>query len=79
MQSDKNEKRLKRHLEQVNARLQILDMIESKLQQMKSLAEQVASEDLTEKEIQMINQQVQTLAKEVELFDTAPITYTYKP
>lgn len=73
------EKKLVEHLNQVNARLHILDMIEARLLKMKVLAERVVKEDLEEEEIQKINNQVQELVKEVELLDTAPTEYTYKP
>ncbi len=48
-------KQLEEHLEKVNARLQILDMIEEQLFQMKKLAQIVMDEGLTDKEIQEIN------------------------
>ena len=63
---------LKEQLEKVNMRLQILDMIENKLLKMRELAERVVEEDLTEKEIENINKQVQELVAEVELLDSEP-------
>lgn len=78
MSGKDEEKKLVEHLNQVNARLHILDMIEARLLQMKVLAERVVSEDLEEEEIQKINGQVQELVKEVELLDTAPTKYSYK-
>lgn len=75
---DEERKKLTGYLNQVNTRLQILDMIEDRLLKMKELAERVVGEDLKEEEIQHINNQVQELVKEVALLDTAPTKYTYK-
>lgn len=74
---NEEKKKLIAYLNQVNTRLQILDMIEDRLLKMKELAERVVSEDLTDEEIQCINSQVQELVKEVELLDTTPTKYTY--
>lgn len=79
MKENEEQKKLTEHLKQVNARLHILDMIEVRLLRMKVLAERVVREDLAEEEIQDINQQVQELSKEVELLDTVPTKYFYKP
>ncbi len=57
-------------LKKVNFRLEILDMIEDKLLKMKSLAQRVVDEDLTEKEIGNINKQVQELGQQVKLLDS---------
>ncbi len=63
---------MEEQLEKVNLRMQILDMIENKLLKMKGLAQRVIEEDLTEKEIQSIDERVQELVKEVELLDREP-------
>ena len=68
-EEDNTRKQIEEQLEMVNTRLQILDMIENKLLKMKKLAQRVVVEDLTEKEIKNINNQVQKLVKEVELLD----------
>lgn len=57
-------------IKKVNFRLEILDMIEDKLLSMKKLAERVVEEDLTEKEIGDINNQVQDLVEQVNLLDS---------
>ncbi len=57
-------------LKKVNFRLEILDMIEDKLLSMKKLAQRVVEEDLTEKEIGDINNQVQDLVEQVNLLDS---------
>lgn len=69
---DQVKKELIEQLEKVNMRLQILDMIENKLLKMKELGGRVVEEDLTEKEIEDINKQVQELIAEVELLDSEP-------
>ncbi|AKL93785.1 hypothetical protein CACET_c02690 [Clostridium aceticum] len=63
-------KQLQEELEKVKQRLQMLDMIEEKLFQMKELAQRVVDEDLTDEEIQEINKQVQTLGEQVKLLDS---------
>lgn len=57
---------------QILIRFQILDMIEEKLLRMKKLAQIVVNEDLTEKEIRDINNQVQNLVEQVDLLDSEP-------
>lgn len=57
-------------LKKVNFRLEILDMIGDKLLSMKKLAQRVVEEDLTEKEIGDINNQVQDLVEQVNLLDS---------
>ena len=71
-EQDQAKKQLIEQLNKVNMRLQILDMIENKLLKMKDLALRVIEEDLTEKEIQDINEQVQELVAEVDLLDSEP-------
>ena len=71
-EQDQAKKQLIEQLKKVNMRLQILDMIENKLLKMKELAGRVIEEDLTEKEIQDINKQVQELVAEVDLLDSEP-------
>ena len=71
-QQDGAKKQLIEQLKKVNMRLQILDMIENKLLKMKELGGRVVEEDLTEKEIEDINKQVQELVAEVDLLDSEP-------
>ena len=71
-EQDQGRKKLIEQLGKVNMRLQILDMIENKLLKMRELAQRVVEEDLTEKEIQEINEKVQELVAEVELLDSEP-------
>lgn len=54
----------------MNIRLEILDMIEDRLIQMKRLAERVINEDLSDEEIEALNKQVQTLKEQVILLDS---------
>lgn len=61
---------LQKELNQVNIRLEILDMIEVRLIQMKRLAERVINEDLRDEEIGGLNKQVQGLKEEVILLDS---------
>jgi hypothetical protein len=63
-------KQLQEQLEKVKQRLQILDLIEEKLFQMKELAQRVIDEDLTDEEIQEINKQVKNLGEQVKLLDS---------
>ena len=72
IQQDRAKEQLIEQLKKVNMRIQILDMIENKLLKMKELAQRVVEEDLTEKEIQKINNQVEELAGEVDLLDSEP-------
>ena len=69
---DEARKKLIEQLDKVNTRLQILDMIEDKLLNMKKLSQRVIEEDLIEKEIQDINKKVQALVAELELLDSEP-------
>jgi hypothetical protein len=57
------------YLERVKYRIQLLDLIEEKLLQMRMLAHRVIDEDLTEKEIQKINKEVKHLEEQVNLLD----------
>ena len=63
-------KELEAQLEKVKHRLQILDMIEERLFQMRELAQKVVDEDLTEEELQKINQQVKYMEEQVRLLDS---------
>ena len=69
-EQDQGKKQLIEQLKKANLRLEILDMIEDKLLKMKSLAGRVVDEDLTEKEIREINNQVQELGQKVKLLDS---------
>ena len=61
---------LQKDLNQVNTRLEILDMIESRLFDMKQLAQRAMDEDLKEEEIEQINRQMNHLKSEVLLLDS---------
>ena len=63
-------KKLQKELNQVNISLEILDMIEGRLIQMKELAERVINEDLTDEEMEGMNKQVQALKEEIILLDS---------
>ena len=63
-------KELEAQLEKVKQRLQILDMIEERLLQMRELVQKVVDEDLTEEELQKINQQVKYMEEQVRLLDS---------
>ena len=69
-EQEQERKKLIERLKKVNFRLEILDMIEDKLLKMKRLAQSVVDEDLTEKEIREINNQVQELGQQVKLLDS---------
>ena len=72
IEEDEVKKGLIQSLEKVNFRLEILDMIEKKLLEMKELAQRVVEEDLTKEEMEELNKQVQELVAEVELLDSEP-------
>lgn len=72
IEENQEKRQLIEQLDKVSFRLEILDMIEKKLLKIKELAGRVVDEDLTEKEIQDINNQVQELVTEVELLDSEP-------
>ncbi len=63
-------KELEEQLKKVIRRLQILDMIEEKLLQMKELAQRVIDEELTDNEIQGINLKVKSLEEQVRLLNS---------
>lgn len=63
---DQARKELEEHLERVKLRIQLLDMIEEKLLQMRELAQRVIDEDLTDEEIQKINNEVKDLEEQVK-------------
>jgi len=69
-QQEQVKKQLQEQLEKVRRRLQILDMIEAKLHQIKTLAQKVIDEDLTDEEIKEINKEVQDLGEQVKLLDS---------
>ncbi|ABR46970.1 hypothetical protein Amet_0745 [Alkaliphilus metalliredigens QYMF] len=54
-------KEMEQQLEKVKYRIQMLDLIEEKLFQMRELAQRVIDEELSNEEIENINQQVKTL------------------
>lgn len=62
-------KELEEQLELVKRRLQILDMIDERLVEMKRLARKVIDEDLSRWEARKINKKVGKLEKEVKLLD----------
>ena len=70
IEQDQVKEQLQEQLEKVKQRLQILDMIEEKLFQMKELAQRVIDEDLSDNEIQDINNEVQNLGQQVKLLDS---------
>lgn len=61
---------LEKELNQVNIRLEILDMIEDRLIQMKELAERVINGHLTDEEMEKLNKQVQDLKSQVSLLNS---------
>ncbi len=63
-------KELEEQLKKVIQRLQILDMIEEKLLQMRGLAQRVIDEELTDKEIQGVNLKVKSLEEQVRLLNS---------
>ncbi len=63
-------KELEEQLKKVTQRLQILDMIEEKLLQMRELAQRVIDEELIDEEIKGINLQVQNLEEQVRLLNS---------
>lgn len=69
-QQEQVKEQLQEQLEKVKQRLQILDMIEEKLFQMKELAQRLIDEDLSDNEIQDINNEVQNLGQQVKLLDS---------
>ena len=69
IEQDQVKEQLQEQLEKVKQRLQILDMIEEKLHQMKTLAQRVIDEDLTDVEIQEINHEAKNLGEQVKLLD----------
>ncbi len=63
-------KELEEQLKKVIQRLQILDMIEEKLLQMRGLAQRVIDEELTDNEIKGVNLQVKSLEQQVRLLNS---------
>lgn len=68
-EEDHIKKELENQLQEVKQRLKILDMIEERLFEMKKIAKKVIDEELSERQIEEINNQVQTLEQEVILLD----------
>ena len=66
---DWTKKELEDQLQEVKQRLEILDMIDGRLFEMKKLAQRVIGEELSEMEIEEINNQVKALEQEVILLD----------
>ncbi len=66
---DWTKKELEDQLQEVKQRLEILDMIDGRLFEMKKLAQRVIDEELSEMEIEEINNQVKALGQEVILLD----------
>lgn len=62
-------KQLEKQLEKVNRRLEILDMIEEKLNHMKTLTQRVLEVQLSKEEILEINKEVNNLGDQVKLLD----------
>lgn len=60
-------------LDKVKYRLEILDMIEEKLLQMRKLAQRVIDEELTDAKILKINNEVQNLEQQAKFLDTEAI------
>lgn len=60
---------LQKELNQVTARLKMLDMIEERLLQMKQLTQSVTNDDLTDEEIERINKQVNVLKEQISLLE----------
>lgn len=58
---------LEKELIQVTTTLQMLDLIEERLLQMKQLAQSVINEDLTDDEIEKINKKISELKEQIEL------------
>ncbi len=62
-------KELQDELKRIKQRLEILDMIDERLFEMKKLANRVINEELTPKQIKEINKQVKNLEQQVILLD----------
>ncbi|MDS1029515.1 hypothetical protein RDV78_03235 [Bacillota bacterium LX-D] len=60
---------LQTELKWVKYKMQILDMIEGKLQEIKALAEQVASNELVREEIENIQARVNKLISEIKMLE----------
>lgn len=60
---------LEKELIQVTTRLQMLDLIEERLLQMKQLAQSVINEDLTDDEIEKINKKISELKGQINLLE----------
>ncbi|WZL73752.1 hypothetical protein QBE52_03180 [Clostridiaceae bacterium 35-E11] len=70
MTAQEQRKHLEEQLEKVKQRLQLLDMMEEKLIQMKQLAQKRIEKDVTVEQIQKMNDQVRNLEKQVRLLDS---------
>ncbi|MVX62326.1 hypothetical protein GKZ28_01250 [Clostridium chromiireducens] len=60
---------LKQELQWMKYRMNMLDIMEKKLLQMKELAEQVKNNNLTEKEYEVLNLRLNDLAAQVRALD----------
>lgn len=60
---------LQEELERVKFRIKILNMIEDKLKEMKSLAEQVTGSELGQEESAVIQSRVNKLVREIDALD----------
>lgn len=63
---------LESELQRVKYRLEILDMIEERLLQMKALAEEVLEGKLNGEEIERVNMELQYLQEQVRLLEENP-------
>ena len=70
IEQDEIRKELEEQLEKVKQRLQILDMMEHRLFEMRELAQRAIDEEMTEQEIKKINQRVRDLEQQVKLLDS---------
>lgn len=62
-------KELQDQLEKVKHRLELLDMLDERLFEMKDLAQRVLDEELTKREIKKINKRVKYLEEQVKLLE----------
>lgn len=56
-------------LQWVKYRIRMLDIIETKLVQMRTMAENAKEENLTENEVEQINREISNLAEQVKALD----------
>ena len=67
---DQAKEEIEQELEKVKYRIQIVDLIEEKLFEMRALAQRVVDEELTDEEVESINQRVQSLDQEIKLLNS---------